>query len=222
MKLSGPPAPRQNGVFFPQRREVGSGAGTPLEQHAFRLRQVQDGFQRVLHADDEAGRALRPRHAFQFGHPPLLLVVDPAVAPRLLDAHVEPHRGIEAGLLGEHQVGQFHAEIFTILRALEVPVLLAPVRDRVHHATVTSTSRCSKITEPLSLPIEAVRVSHWISSYGVLPASSLVVKYRGNSIPVLVCLGFWVFKDSIFALKSTDNCPIRWPLPGFLLGGTPS
>ncbi len=28
----------------------------------------------------------------------------------------------------------------------------------------TSMSRCSKITEPLSLPIVAVRVSHWTSS----------------------------------------------------------
>src|SRR4029077_8440612 len=83
-------------------------------------------------------------------------------------------------------------------------------------STGTSTSRCSKITEPLSLPIEAVRVSQRISSYGVLPDSSLAVKCRGNEIPVLIFLGLLVFNDSIFALKSTDNCPIRSPLLGFL------
>src|SRR5260370_25831905 len=84
-------------------------------------------------------------------------------------------------------------------------------------STGTSTSRCSKITEPLSLPIEAVRVSHSISSYGVLPASSLVVKYRGNEIPVLVFFVSLVFNNSILSLKSTDSCPMNSP-PGFLLG----
>src|SRR5437763_5021973 len=84
-------------------------------------------------------------------------------------------------------------------------------------STGTSTSRCSKITEPLSLPIEAVRVSHWISSYGVLPDSSLAVKCRGNEIPVLFFLEDFVFNDSIFALKSTDSCPISSPLVGILL-----
>src|SRR5213080_3058647 len=82
-------------------------------------------------------------------------------------------------------------------------------------STGTSMSRCSKITEPLSLPIDAVRVSHWISSYGVFPASSLVVKYRGNEIPVLVFLGSCVVNNSIFALRSTDSCPIHAPHWGF-------
>src|SRR5476649_2403403 len=75
-------------------------------------------------------------------------------------------------------------------------------------STGTSTSRCSKMTEPLSLPIEAVRVSHWTSSYGVLPASSLAVKCRGNAIPVLIFLVDLVFNNSILALKSTEICPI--------------
>src|ERR1035437_2794939 len=86
-------------------------------------------------------------------------------------------------------------------------------------STGTSTSRCSKITEPLSLPIEAVRVSHWISSYGVLPASSLVVKYRGNEIPVLVSWGSWVFNNSILALKSTDSCPMNLSSPRIAVWG---
>src|SRR4051812_23924154 len=87
-------------------------------------------------------------------------------------------------------------------------------------STGTSTSRCSKITEPLSLPIEAVRVSHWTSSYGVLPASSLVVEYRGNEIPVLVSLGSCVFNNSIFALKSTDSCPMSSLFRDSCLGNT--
>ena len=135
-RSAGAPATRQDGVFFAQGREVRTRAGAPLEQHAFRLGQFQDGFQRVLDADDEAGRTLRPHHAagFELGHPPLPLVVDPPVAARLFDAHVKPYRRIEAGLLREHQVGQFHAEILAVLGALEVAVLLAPVRDRIHHA----------------------------------------------------------------------------------------
>src|SRR6185437_15246756 len=68
-------------------------------------------------------------------------------------------------------------------------------------STGTSISRCSKMTAPLSLPIEAVRVSHWTSSYGFLPASSRAVKYRGNAIPVfsVLCADF-AFVFSIFAL----------------------
>src|SRR5450432_3539736 len=85
-------------------------------------------------------------------------------------------------------------------------------------STGTTTSRCSKIVEPLSLPIDAVRVSHWISSYGVLPASSLAVKYRGNEIPVLFFAELWVFNDSILALKSTDSCPISFLLLGISYG----
>src|SRR5581483_4410986 len=79
------------------------------------------------------------------------------------------------------------------------------------HSMGTSTSRCSKIVEPLSLPMDAVRVSQWISSYGVLPASRRAVKYRGNSIPVFVLERFLVFNDSIFALRSTESWPMSNP-----------
>src|ERR1700691_566613 len=74
-------------------------------------------------------------------------------------------------------------------------------------STGTSTSRCSKITEPLSFPIEAVRSSHGISSYGVLPGSSLDVKYRGNAIPVFVLVVVLGSNVSIFAIP-TASCPI--------------
>src|ERR1035441_7510697 len=86
-------------------------------------------------------------------------------------------------------------------------------------STGTSISRCSNITEPLSLPMEAVRVSQRISSYGVLPASSLVVKYRGNEIPEWILGGSWVFNDSIFALRSTASCPMDGSSFGILRGG---
>src|SRR6185312_17301338 len=82
------------------------------------------------------------------------------------------------------------------------------------HSEGTSTSRCSKITDPLSLPIEAVRVSHAISSYGVLPASSLAVKYRGNAIPALVFVPLvGVSNTSIFAVAAV-RCSIDFCLPG--------
>src|ERR1700691_427680 len=73
----------------------------------------------------------------------------------------------------------------------------------------TSTSRCSKITDPLSFPIEAVRISHGISSYGVLPGSSLAVKYRGNAIPVFVLTVVLGSNASIFAI-SMASCPIEF------------
>src|SRR5579872_2234216 len=82
-----------------------------------------------------------------------------------------------------------------------------------------STSRCSKITEPLSLPMDAVRVSHWTSSYGVLPAVSLAVKYRGKAIPCPVLAEVLAFNNSIFALRSTESWPIRRTLLRFTFWG---
>src|SRR6202162_1437950 len=73
----------------------------------------------------------------------------------------------------------------------------------------TSTSRCSKITDPLSFPIEAVRVSQVISSYGVLPGSSLAVKYRENAMPVFVLVVVLGSNTSIFAI-SVATCPIEF------------
>ena len=48
----------------------------------------------------------------------------------------------------------------------------------------TSTSCCSKMMAPLSLPMVAERSSQTISSYGVFPGSSLAVKYFGKLTPV--------------------------------------
>src|SRR5690349_6529961 len=79
-------------------------------------------------------------------------------------------------------------------------------------STGTSTSRCSKITAPLSLPMEAVRSSHVNSSYGVLPGSSLEVKYLGKLTPNRFATGTGRFASLSFIATPTLNCPmgISW------------
>src|SRR6266851_2703334 len=47
-----------------------------------------------------------------------------------------------------------------------------------------------------------------MSSYGVLRGSSLAVKYRGNETPVRLLAFVLVFNVSIFALRSTESCPM--------------
>src|SRR5689334_6191441 len=80
-------------------------------------------------------------------------------------------------------------------------------------STGVSTSRCSKMIAPLSLPMAAVRVSHWTSSYGVFPGSRREVKNRGKAIPVFDFVVTGVFNASIFALKSTEI----WPMASLYL-----
>ena len=133
-RTGSPPAARENGIFLAQRRQVRPRPRAPLEQHAFGLRQIQNGLQRIAHRDDEARRALRPRHAlFQLGDAVLAAIVDPAVAAPFLHAHVEPHRRVETRLLRQHQVRQVVAERFPVHLRLEIPVLLAPLGDGIHH-----------------------------------------------------------------------------------------
>ena len=62
-----------------------------------------------LAPDDEAGRALADAHAaaVKLGRAAFVLVVDPAVAGRIFDAHVgQPHRGIDSNLLGGRRGGR--------------------------------------------------------------------------------------------------------------------
>ena len=67
-RSGGAAAARQNGVFLAQGRKVRAGARAPLEEHALGLGQIEDGFERILHGDDEAGRALRAHDArFELG-----------------------------------------------------------------------------------------------------------------------------------------------------------
>jgi hypothetical protein len=135
----GAPAARQNGIFLAQGREVRAGARAPFEQHALGFGQVEDGFERILHRNDETGRALRPRSGgtrarLELGDAVGLAVVNPAVAAGFAHADVEPDGRIEAGLLGDHEVGQFEAEVFGVGFGLEVAVLFAPTGDGIDHA----------------------------------------------------------------------------------------
>ena len=57
------PPPESCSMLTRSERKVGAGARSPLEQHAFRLRQRQNRIQRILHRVNEAGRALRLRIA---------------------------------------------------------------------------------------------------------------------------------------------------------------
>ena len=53
------PAAREDRVFLPQRGQVGSCTGAPLEQHSFGLRRIRESIEQVLHRNDKAGRTLR-------------------------------------------------------------------------------------------------------------------------------------------------------------------
>jgi len=56
------------------------------------------------------------------------------VAARFFYADVEPDRRVEARLLGQHQVGEFIAEVFGVFGSFEVALLGAPAGDGVAHA----------------------------------------------------------------------------------------
>src|SRR5215469_5541766 len=62
-------------------------------------------------------------------------------------------------------------------RYLEATMLVAVIDQSIG----TSTSFCSKIVFPLLSPMEAVRRSHWTSSYGEIPS---VEKRRENVNPL--------------------------------------
>ena len=173
--------------------EIGAGAGTPLEEHAFGAGEAHDGFHAVLHGVDEAGGALG------LG----------------LAADVEPDRRIESHFLLDEQVGKFVAESVArgvvgeiaallrpngrwcprrgrstgapSLRARAVPgfpwkYLLATMLVAVCDQPLgTSTFSCLKIVVPFSLPINAVRFSHSTLSNGEIFPS---VKKRSKKRPV--------------------------------------
>jgi len=125
----------KDGILLAERGQIGARAGTPFEQHAFGFGQVQDRRKRVFHRDDKAGRTLRPRlAALQLADGVRGLVVVPAVTTCLLHANVEPNRGVEAGLLRQHEVGQFQAEVLGVLRRGEVLAVRTPIGDGIHHA----------------------------------------------------------------------------------------
>ena len=83
----------------------------PLKINSFLAVPVEDRLHGVVHRQDEAGRALG----------------------LFLDAAVEPHRAVEAGLLVHQNMGELVRKGLRIVLAGEVAVRPAPGRDGVHH-----------------------------------------------------------------------------------------
>ena len=121
------------------RREVGAGARSPLEEHAFGLGQGQDGVERVVDGVDEAGRALRVAVA---GHGELdgagvrvpVPVLGVGVGLEAVAAHVEPDGRVEGDLLRHEQVRELVVEDGGVFGRGEVAARDAPVADRLSHA----------------------------------------------------------------------------------------
>ena len=61
-------------------------------------------------------------------------IVIPAIATGFGHTNVEPHRRVETGLLRQHQVSEFIAEVLSVFRRLEIALIAAPIRNRVDHA----------------------------------------------------------------------------------------
>jgi hypothetical protein len=114
MNDTGPEAvpPPASFSFEERMRDRLTRAGTALEDDALVAVPAEDRLHRVVDGEDEAGGALRPR----------------------LDADVEPHRTVEAGLLLDQQMRQLAGEGLRVDRRLEVALRLAPTLDRLHHA----------------------------------------------------------------------------------------
>src|SRR6266851_2889459 len=90
-----------------QAREVHARARAPFENDPLLAIPVEDRVHGVVDGEDETGRALRLR----------------------LDAHVEPDRAVEGGLLVEEEMGQLVCERRPIAWRGEVALRLAPLAD---------------------------------------------------------------------------------------------
>ncbi len=120
-------------------REVGAGAGSPLEEHALGLGEGQDGVERVIDGVDEAGGALRLAVAGDgeldgagMRVPVPVLCVGVGLQPVAPD--VEPDRRVEGDLLIDEQVAEFGVEDFSVVRGGEVAALHAPVANGLSDA----------------------------------------------------------------------------------------
>ncbi len=117
-----------------QRRQVGAGAASPLEEHAFGLGEGQDGVERIVHRVDEAGGALRARVS---DGPELGLALQEIPVPvaaigvglNAIAADVEPHGRVEGHLLLDEQVHEFVVENGGVFVGAEVSTLEAPAGD---------------------------------------------------------------------------------------------
>ena len=115
-----------------QRRQVGAGTRSPLEQHAFSLGEGEDGVERILHRVDEAGRTLRRLVAGDTIFDTLRLVI-PVPVLRVgvgldaIAADIEPYRRVECRLLLQEQVGELVVEDGRIFGGLEVAAGNTPI-----------------------------------------------------------------------------------------------
>ena len=103
-------AARQRLAGRADRRQVGAGTGTELEQHPLGPRQRQDGVHGVGDRVDEAGGTLRRR----------------------LEPAVEPHGAVECRHLVHQQILEIGAEGVQIFRIGKVPLPLRPTGDSVY------------------------------------------------------------------------------------------
>ena len=123
-----------------QRRKIGAGARSPLEEHAFGLGQSQDGIERVFHRVDEAGRALRRLVAGDAeldscaGRVPVP-VLGVGVGLDAVASYVEPDRRVEGGVLAQQDVRQLVVESGAVFRRLEIALRQTPVADGLGHAS---------------------------------------------------------------------------------------
>ena len=117
-----------------QRREIGSGAAAPLEEHAFGLRESEDGVERIFYRVDEAGGALRLAVAGDAELDLLRLRIPVPVAGvgiglDAVAADVEPDGRIEGGVLADEDVDELVVESGTVFGSLEVALGQSPVAD---------------------------------------------------------------------------------------------
>ena len=116
-----------------QRRKIRAGAGSPLEEHAFGLRESEDGIERVFHRVDEAGRALRGAVAGDAeldalrGRVPVP-VLGVGVGLDAVASDVEPDRRVEGGVLAQQDVREFVVESGAVFRRLEISSATNPSR----------------------------------------------------------------------------------------------
>ncbi len=115
-----------------QRREIRASAAAPLEEHAFRFRQREDGVERVFHRVDEAGGALGLGISgdAEFDLLGLRIPVPVAAVGVGLDAvaaYVEPDGAVEGGVLADEDVNEFVVESCAVVGGLEVALRHTPV-----------------------------------------------------------------------------------------------
>ncbi len=123
-----------------QRTQIGAGARTELEQHGLAAGELHDVFHVVLDALNETGRGLGILVGVLRLDDLLLLGIPVPVAHGALDAvlmeqaHVEPDRRIERGVLMNAQPRQVAVEILGVGGRGEITVLQAPIGDRAADA----------------------------------------------------------------------------------------